>query len=96
MKRLLAIVDAGDAGVTGVLAGEALRRAARDAGQPIEIELRTAQGVVNPVSAGNDDTLLFVGVEDSADAATRARAAAPGSRAALPHPATVPRSHRSR
>ena len=74
MKRLLAIVDAGDAGVTGVLAGEALRRAARDAGQPIEIELRTAQGVVNPVSAGNDDTLLFVGVEDSADAATRARA----------------------
>ena len=31
MKRLLAIVDAGDAGVTGVLAGEALRRAARDA-----------------------------------------------------------------
>src|SRR5204863_101432 len=28
----------------------------------------------NPVSAGNDDTLLFVGVEDSADAATRARA----------------------
>lgn len=30
--------------------------------------------MVNPVSAGNDDTLLFVGVEDSADAATRARA----------------------
>ena len=74
MKRLLAIVDAGDAGVTGVLAGEALRRAARDAGQAIEIELRTAQGVVNPVSAGDGDTLLFVGAQDSADAATRARA----------------------
>ncbi|WP_294239078.1 PTS fructose transporter subunit IIC [uncultured Sphingomonas sp.] len=74
MKRLLAIVDAGDAGVTGVLAGEALRRAARDTGQPIEIELRTAQGVVNPVSAGDGDRLLFVGAEGSADAATRARA----------------------
>ncbi|WP_454278248.1 fructose-specific PTS transporter subunit EIIC [Sphingomonas sp. Marseille-Q8236] len=74
MKRLLAIVDAGEAGVTGVLAGEALRRAARDAGQAIEIELRTAQGVVNPVAAGNDDMLLFVGAEDSADADTRARA----------------------
>jgi PTS system fructose-specific IIC component len=74
MKRVLAIVDAGDAGVTGVLAGEALRRAARDAGQAIEIELRTAQGVVNPVSAGDGDTLLFVGAQNSADAATRARA----------------------
>lgn len=74
MKRLLAIVDAGDAGVTGVLAGEALRRAARDTGQPIEIELRTAQGVVNPVSAGDGDRLLFVGAEGSADSATRARA----------------------
>ena len=74
MKKVLAIVDAGDTGVTGVLAGEALRRAARDAGQPIEIELRTAQGVVNPVSAGKDDMLLFVGAEDSADTTTRARA----------------------
>jgi len=74
MKRLLAIVDAGDAGVTGVLAGEALRRAARDAGQTIEIELRTTQGVVNPVSAGDGDTLLFVGAQDSADVATRVRA----------------------
>jgi len=74
MKRLLAIVDAGDAGVTGVLAGEALRRAARETGQPIEIELRTAQGVVNPVAAGHGDMLLFVGAEHRADAATRARA----------------------
>ena len=74
MKRLLAIVDAGEAGVTGVLVGEALRRAARDAGRSIEIELRTGQGVVNPVSAGAGDTLLFVGAEASADAATRARA----------------------
>lgn len=74
MKRLLAIVDAGAGGVTGVLAGEALRRAARETGQPIEIELRTAQGIVNPVSAGEGDRLLFVGAEGSADAATRARA----------------------
>ena len=74
MKRVLAIIAAGDAHVTGVLAGEALRRAARDAGQSIEIELRTAQGVTNPVSAGDGDTLLFVGVEGDADPATRARA----------------------
>ena len=64
MKRVLAIIAAGDAHVTGVLAGEALRRAARDAGQSIEIELRSAQGVTNPVSAGDGDTLLFVVHQD--------------------------------
>jgi len=77
MTRFFAIVDAGDAGVTGVLAGEALRRAARETGHPIEIEVRTAQGVVNPVSPGpaaDGDTLLFVGNETRADAATRTRA----------------------
>lgn len=77
MKRIFAIVDARESGVTGVLAGEALRRAARDIGSPIEIELRTAQGIVNPVSPGpaeSGDHLLFVGAADTADAATRARA----------------------
>ncbi|MDQ1156025.1 PTS system fructose-specific IIC component [Sphingomonas sp. SORGH_AS 950] len=77
MKRIFAIVDARESGVTGVLAGEALRRAARDIGSPIEIELRTAQGIVNPVSPGpaeSGDRLLFVGAADTADAATRARA----------------------
>ncbi|WP_343528570.1 fructose-specific PTS transporter subunit EIIC [Sphingomonas sp.] len=77
MNRIFAIVDARDSGVTGVLAGEALRRAARDVGSPIEIELRTTQGIVNPVSPGpadSGDRLLFVGAEDSADAAIRARA----------------------
>ena len=77
MKRIFAIVDARDSGVTGVLAGEALRRAGRDIGSAIEIELRTAQGIVNPVSPGpaeSGDRLLFVGAEDAADAAIRARA----------------------
>ncbi len=54
MKRLLAIVDAGDAGVTGVLAGEALRRAARDAGQPIEMngDAADATGAAAPEADG--------------------------------------------
>ncbi|PZU12319.1 MAG: PTS fructose transporter subunit EIIBC [Sphingobium sp.] len=77
MKRFFAIVDAGDAGVTGVLASEALRRVAREAGHSIEIELRTAQGVVNPVAPGpaaDGDMLLFVGNETRADQAIRTRA----------------------
>jgi len=60
MKPIFAIVDGGEAGVSGVLAGEALRRAAQELGQPIEIELRTAQGVINPVVPDAGAALLVV------------------------------------
>lgn len=69
MKPIFAIVEAGGTGVSGVLAGEALRRAARGQGRSIEIELRTQQGVVNPVMPGNDDMVLFVAPNDHDGAA---------------------------
>lgn len=74
MKPVFAIVEAGDAGVSGVLAGEALRRAALGMGQPIEIELRTAQGVINPVEPGEGDALLFVAPDGVHDPLVEARA----------------------
>jgi len=74
MKPVFAIVEAGDAGVSGVLAGEALRRAAQGLGQPIEIELRTAQGVINPIEPGEGDALLFVAPDGVHDPLVEARA----------------------
>lgn len=76
MTRIFAIIDAGEAGVSGVLAGEALRRVARDRGQAIEIEVRTTQGTVNPIAHGvpaADDIVLFVGAQDRAPEQMRAR-----------------------
>lgn len=73
MKPTYVIVDGGEAGVSGVLAGEALRRAAQDQGQPVEIELRTAQGVINPVEPGEGDTLLFVAPDGVSDPLIEAR-----------------------
>ena len=73
MKPMYVIVECGEAGVSGVLAGEALRRAAQGLGQAVEIELRTAQGVINPVEPGEGDTLLFVAPEGLRDAAIEAR-----------------------
>lgn len=67
MKPTFVIIEGGASGVSAVLAGEALRRAARDLEQPVEIELRTAQGVINPVAPDGDDTLLFVAPEDALD-----------------------------
>ena len=72
MSRILAVVEAGASGVSGVLAGEALRKAARAEGREIEIELRTAQGVVNPLSdftARDGDLLLLVASQDTDDGA---------------------------
>ncbi|WP_313808758.1 fructose-specific PTS transporter subunit EIIC [Sphingobium sp.] len=63
MSRIFAVVEAGESGVTGVLAGEALRKAARAEGRAIEIELRTAQGVVNPLPEDADGDLLFIAPE---------------------------------
>ena len=55
MKKVFAIVEAGPSSVQGVLAGEALRLAARTEGRDIEIEVRTEQGVLNPLG---DDTAI--------------------------------------
>lgn len=70
MNRIFAVVEAGESGVAGVLAGEALRKAARAEGRAIEIELRTAQGVVNPLPQDADGDLLFIapeGVDSAAE-----------------------------
>lgn len=74
MTRLYAIVEAGETGVSGVLAGEALRRAAKRRDQPLEIELRSAQGVINPVTPRADEALLFVAPEGASDPSIEARA----------------------
>jgi len=71
MAKLYAVIDAADSAVQGVLAGEALRKAARSKGRDIEIEVRTGQGVLNPLpeelQAG--DTLLLVAANDEAGTA---------------------------
>lgn len=72
MSRIFAVVDAGEAGVAGVLAGEALRKAAKASGQAIEIELRTAQGIVNPLPGDADGDLLLIAPE-GADAPSENR-----------------------
>jgi len=63
MNRILAVVEAGDAGVAGVLAGEALRKAARASGRTIEI-VQSGQEAVPPLAEG--DTLLLVAPSDNA------------------------------
>lgn len=76
MSRILAVVEAGEAGVAGVLAGEALRGAARAGGRPIEIEVRTGHGVINPLpddALREGDTLLFVAPADAPDPGFGAR-----------------------
>ncbi|EGD60800.1 PTS system fructose-specific EIIBC component [Novosphingobium nitrogenifigens DSM 19370] len=67
MTRIVAIVDADEASVSGVLAGEALRRAARKAGVPLEVELHSGQGVANPVIPAEGDRVLFVGPDYAAE-----------------------------
>jgi PTS system fructose-specific IIC component len=77
MRRIFAIVEAGESGVTALLAGEALRNAARAGGQPIEIEVRTGQGIINPLPAdapGDEGTLLFVAPEGAPDSGAAALA----------------------
>lgn len=63
MSRILAIVEAEEAGVTGVLAGEALRKAARASGRTIEI-VQSGQEAAPPPADG--DTLLLVAPADNA------------------------------
>ncbi|AXB79538.1 fructose-specific PTS transporter subunit EIIC [Novosphingobium sp. P6W] len=70
MSRIFAIVQAGASGVTGVLAGEALRKAAQAAGREIEVEVHTDLGVLNPLAPETlspDDMLLFVAPQAADD-----------------------------
>jgi PTS system fructose-specific IIC component len=71
MGKLYAVIEAADSAVQGVLAGEALRKAARAGGRDIEIEVRTGQGVLNPLPEDLQpgDTLLLVAANDDAAAA---------------------------
>ncbi len=50
MSEIIASVTAGDVTVNGVLAAEALRKAAKSSGKSIEVEVRTNEGVLNPLS----------------------------------------------
>lgn len=65
MKRILAVIDAGNSDVQAVLAAEALRKAARTEGRALEIKVRESH---QPLDALPDDgaTLLFVGDDDAA------------------------------
>ncbi|MCJ2183490.1 fructose-specific PTS transporter subunit EIIC [Novosphingobium sp. 1949] len=70
MGQLFVLIDAADLTVQGVLAAEALRRAAQQQGREATIEVRSAQGVLNPLpegAPGAGDALLLVttGSQDS-------------------------------
>jgi PTS system fructose-specific IIC component len=63
MSRIIASVT-GDYTVTGVLAAEALRKAAAAQGDTIEVEVRTPEGVLNPLTEAlirNADTKVLAG-----------------------------------
>jgi PTS system fructose-specific IIC component len=50
MSDIIASVATGDVTVTGLLAAAALRKAARTKGKSIEVEVRTDEGVLNPLA----------------------------------------------
>jgi PTS system fructose-specific IIC component len=71
MTDLVASVTAGDVTVAGVLAAEALKKAAAARKRSIEIEVRTAEGVLNPLGKsqiGGATILLLVGSDRSDEA----------------------------
>jgi PTS system fructose-specific IIC component len=70
MSDIIASVSAGDFTVNGVLAAEALRKAAKTQGKSIDVEIRTGDGVLNqlgPKTISGAQTLLLVGERDAAD-----------------------------
>ncbi len=70
MTNLVASVTSGDVTVAGILAAEALRRAAAARDRKIEVEVRTAEGVLNPLGKkqiGGADALLLIGPGDADD-----------------------------
>ncbi|PTQ11563.1 PTS fructose transporter subunit EIIBC [Sphingomonas oleivorans] len=62
MSRIWAVVAAGDAQVAGVLAGEALKSAATARGRVIEVEVRTNDGVLNPLHPDTASGDMFLSV----------------------------------
>jgi len=64
MSDFVASVRTGEVSVNGVLAAEALRKAAKNHGKSIEIEVRNADGVLNPLpekDIADASTLLLIG-----------------------------------
>jgi PTS system fructose-specific IIC component len=55
MSTIWATIDAGDASVAGVLAGEALRTAAQARGHALEVEIHTTDGVLGSLDAARID-----------------------------------------
>ncbi|WCT79285.1 PTS fructose transporter subunit IIC [Novosphingobium humi] len=64
MRKLFAVIDAGGRDVQAMLAAEALRKAARMQGRPIEVSVRRPTDAQTFEALGEDLTLLFVGGED--------------------------------
>ena len=68
MTEIIASVAAGSAVVQGVLAAEALRKAAKAAGKTIEVEVHTSEGVLNKLGpAQMQGATLVVLVGEGAD-----------------------------
>jgi PTS system fructose-specific IIC component len=70
MSEIVASVTTGDVTVTAVLAAEALRKAAKNLGKSIEVEVRTDEGVLNALAApqiSSAGTCLLVGDENPLD-----------------------------
>jgi PTS system fructose-specific IIC component len=63
MKTLFAVIDGAGSDVQAVLAAEALRKAARTHGRPIEVEVRTG-GAFTHDAADDTRAFLFVGRDD--------------------------------
>jgi len=64
MSDIIASVSAGDTSVTGLLAAEALRRAAKSRGKSIEVEVHNNDGVLNKLAPSHitgADVLVLVG-----------------------------------
>jgi PTS system fructose-specific IIC component len=53
MSDIIASVGTGETSVAGVLAAEALRKAAKKTGKSIEVEVRSDSGVLNPLAASH-------------------------------------------
>ncbi|MTH34981.1 PTS fructose transporter subunit EIIBC [Paracoccus limosus] len=68
MQQIIAVVGAGDLGTHAVLAREALKKAAKARGQALAVELRTSDGVVDPLDpaalAGAGHVLLVGEIAD--------------------------------
>ncbi|NKI98687.1 fructose-specific PTS transporter subunit EIIC [Novosphingobium sp. SG707] len=64
MRKLFAVIDAGGSDVQALLAAEALRKAARTQGRPIEVSVRRPTDAQSFEALGEDLALLFVGGED--------------------------------